>query len=246
MTTSACWCGGSGNYPPEIAIHRRLHLKIQGLGFGWRARVGSAPTGRAAVGITAGKQLIMLEEKERHGCARLNEMGMTMLGPLLIRHGTKEQQDYYLPKILTGDHIWCQGYSEPNAGSDLASLRTEAVPDGDHWVVNGQKIWTSMAMDANWIFLLVRTDKQAKKQEGISFLLVPMDSPGYRTADHQSRYGRRVLRDVLRQRPRAEGILSPNQQGLDDGEEPAGVRRIGRLARQSSMHWAACVCWRIA
>ena len=105
-------------------------------------------------------------------------MGITMLGPLLIRHGTKEQQDYYLPKILTGEHIWCQGYSEPNAGSDLASLRTEAVLDGDEWVVNGQKIWTSLAMDANWIFLLVRTDKQAKKQDGISFLLVPMDSPG--------------------------------------------------------------------
>jgi len=105
-------------------------------------------------------------------------MGMTMLGPLLIRHGTKVQQDFFLPRILSGEHIWCQGYSEPNAGSDLASLRTSAVPDGDEWVVNGQKIWTSMAMDANWIFLLVRTDKQAKKQEGISFLLVPMDSPG--------------------------------------------------------------------
>src|SRR6185312_13772046 len=89
-----------------------------------------------------------------------------------------DQQQYFLPKILAGEHIWCQGYSEPNAGSDLASLRTEAVLDGDHWVVNGQKIWTSLAMDANWIFLLVRTDKQAKKQEGISFLLVPMDTPG--------------------------------------------------------------------
>jgi alkylation response protein AidB-like acyl-CoA dehydrogenase len=130
------------------------------------------------MGISASKQLIFLEEKERHGCARLNEMGMTMLGPLLIKHGTKEQQDYFLPKILTGEHIWCQGYSEPNAGSDLASLRTEAVLDGDEWVVNGQKIWTSLAMDANWIFLLVRTNKTAKKQEGISFLLVPMDTPG--------------------------------------------------------------------
>lgn len=130
------------------------------------------------MGISAGKQLIFLEEKERRACTRLNDMGMTMLGPLLIRHDTNAQQDYFLPRILSGEHIWCQGYSEPNAGSDLASLRTSAVLDGDEWVVNGQKIWTSLAMDANWIFLLVRTDQQAEKQDGISFLLVPMDTPG--------------------------------------------------------------------
>ena len=160
---------------------RRLHYKDTKGWYQTLARKGwlcpNWPKQFGGMGISASKQLIFLEEKERHGCARLNEMGMTMLGPLLIKHGTKEQQDYYLPKILTGEHIWCQGYSEPNAGSDLASLRTEAVLDGDEWVVNGQKIWTSLAMDANWIFLLVRTDKQAKKQEGISFLLVPMDSP---------------------------------------------------------------------
>src|SRR5271165_346474 len=170
-------------YPPEIRDPpKRLHhgdtkvwyQKLSRKGWlcpGWPQEFGG-------MGLSPGKQLIMLEEKERHGCAPVNGMGVTMLGPLLIRHGTKEQQDYYLPKILTGEHIWCQGYSEPNAGSDLASLRTEAVLDGDDWVVNGQKIWTSLAMDANWIFLLVRTDKQAKKQDGISFLLVPMDSPG--------------------------------------------------------------------
>ena len=122
--------------------------------------------------------MIFLEEKERHGCARFNDMGVNMLGPLLIRYGSPEQQQYFLPRILDGQHIWCQGYSEPNAGSDLAALRTEAVEDGADYVINGQKIWTSLAMDANWIFLLVRTDKAAKKQEGISFLLVPMDSPG--------------------------------------------------------------------
>ena len=185
--------------------------------------------------LSPGKQLIMLEEKERHGCApHQRAWASTMLGPLLIHYGTKEQQDHYLPKILAGEHIWCQGYSEPNAGSDLASLRTEAVLDGDDWVVNGQKIWTSLAMDANWIFLLVRTDKQAKKQDGISFLLVPMDSAGHHgPADHQHRYGRRVLRDVLRQRARAEGEPGRrDQQGLDDGEEPAGLRahRIGSPA----------------
>ncbi len=171
------------NYPPEIRNPpKRLHYKDTKPWYQMLSRKGwlcpGWPKQFGGMDLSPGKQLIFMEEKERHGCARSNDMGITMLGPLLIRYGTKEQQDFYLPKILTGEHIWCQGYSEPNAGSDLASLRTEAVLDGDEWVVNGQKIWTSMAMDANWIFLLVRTDKQAKKQDGISFLLVPMDSPG--------------------------------------------------------------------
>src|SRR3954451_1350641 len=175
------WIGD--NYPPELRNPpKRLHFSENKVWYfklaekGWLAP--NWPKEFGGMGISASKQLIFLEEKERYGCARLNDMGMTMIGPLLIKFGRPEQQQYFLPKILTGEHIWCQGYSEPNAGSDLASLRTEAVLDGDHWVVNGQKIWTSLAMDANWIFLLVRTDKQAKKQEGISFLLVPMDTPG--------------------------------------------------------------------
>ncbi|MDT3717186.1 acyl-CoA dehydrogenase family protein [Pseudomonas soli] len=130
------------------------------------------------MGLSAAKQLIYTEEFENHGVARTPDHGIMLLGPLLIRYGSPEQQQYFLPRILSGEHIWCQGYSEPNAGSDLASLRTEAVLEGDEWVVNGQKIWTTLATDADWIFLLVRTDKTAKKQEGISFLLVPMDSPG--------------------------------------------------------------------
>jgi alkylation response protein AidB-like acyl-CoA dehydrogenase len=171
------------NYPPEIRNPpKRLHFpqtkqwyfKLAAQGWlcpGWPRQYGG-------MGLTAGKQLVMIEEFQRHGCARFNDMGVSMIGPLLIRFGTDAQKQHFLPKILTGEHIWCQGYSEPNAGSDLASLRTEAIPDGDHWVVNGQKIWTSLAMDANWIFLLVRTNKSAKRQEGISFLLVPMDSAG--------------------------------------------------------------------
>ena len=130
------------------------------------------------LGLSPAKQIILTEEYERHGCARTNDHGIVMLGPLVIKYGTEAQKQRFLPKILTGEHIWCQGYSEPNAGSDLAALRTEAVLDGDHYVVNGQKIWTTLAMDANWIFLLVRTDKNAKKQEGICFLLVEMDTPG--------------------------------------------------------------------
>ena len=136
------------------------------------------PAEHGGMGLDAGKQIIFMEECERHGVARTNDHGIIMVGPLLIQYGTDDQRAEFLPGILKGDSVWCQGYSEPNAGSDLASLRTSAVSDGDHWVVNGQKIWTTLANDANWIFLLVRTDPAAKKQEGISFLLVPMNSPG--------------------------------------------------------------------
>ncbi len=136
------------------------------------------PKEHGGLGLSPAKQIVLTEEYERHGVARTNDHGVVMLGPLVIQYGTDEQKQRFLPKILTGEHIWCQGYSEPGAGSDLAALRTEALPDGDDYVVNGQKIWTTLATDANWIFLLVRTDKSAKKQEGISFLLVDMKTPG--------------------------------------------------------------------
>jgi len=101
-----------------------------------------------------------------------------MCGPVLIAFGTQEQQSGFLPKILSIEDYWCQGYSEPGSGSDLASLKTRAEDKGDHYVVNGHKIWTTHAHNANRIFLLVRTDQNVKPQAGISFLLVDMDSPG--------------------------------------------------------------------
>ena len=173
----------AANYPPEIRNPlKRLHwneckswyFKLAEKGWlcpGW-------PVEHGGMGLSPGKQLIMLDEFERHGCARTIDQGVLMVGPLLIAHGTEEQRAFFLPKVLTGEHVWCQGYSEPNAGSDLASLRTVAERDGDEYVINGQKIWTSMAMDANWIYVLARTDKKAKKQEGIGFFLVPMNTPG--------------------------------------------------------------------
>ncbi|MEM8654049.1 MAG: acyl-CoA dehydrogenase family protein, partial [Pseudomonadota bacterium] len=109
---------------------------------------------------------------------RIVPFGLSMLGPVLQKFGSKEQQDHWLPRILDGTDWWCQGYSEPGAGSDLASLKTKAVRDGDHYIVNGQKTWTTLGQFANMIFCLVRTDPDAKQQEGISFLLIDMDTPG--------------------------------------------------------------------
>ena len=108
----------------------------------------------------------------------LGGQGISMLVPTLLELGTEEQKKRFIPPTLAGDMVWCQGYSEPNAGSDLASLRTSAQLDGDEWVVNGNKIWTSTAHIADWIFCLVRTEPEAPKHQGISFLLFSMDTPG--------------------------------------------------------------------
>jgi alkylation response protein AidB-like acyl-CoA dehydrogenase len=130
------------------------------------------------MGLDAGKMVIFLEELERHGVARAADQGITQVGPILMKYGSEAQKAYYLPRTLSGEIIWCQGYSEPNAGSDLANLQTSAVIEDDRFVINGQKIWTTLAHDATHIYLLVRTDKQAKKQQGISFLLVDLTTPG--------------------------------------------------------------------
>lgn len=137
----------------------------------WPAKYGG-------MGLSARKALIFHEEVERWGIPRFQDHGIQMVGPVLIEWGTEEQRRRFLPPILACDHIWCQGYSEPGSGSDLASLSTRAVRDGDDYIVNGQKIWTTMAHDSSHIFCLVRTDPDAKKQAGISFLLMDMDQPG--------------------------------------------------------------------
>lgn len=143
---------------------------------GWIAPFWPAEYG--GMGLEARKALIYHEEVERWGIPRFQDHGIQMVGPVLIQQGTEEQRRRFLPPILACEEIWCQGYSEPGSGSDLASLQTKAVLDGDDFVINGQKIWTTMAHDASHIFALVRTDFDAKKQEGISFLLIDMDQPG--------------------------------------------------------------------
>ena len=124
------------------------------------------------------QRYIFAQECARFDVPGISPMGLKMCGPMLIGYGTEEQKAHYLPRILSGEDIWCQGYSEPGSGSDLASLKTSAVPDGDDYIVNGTKIWTSFAQHANMIFALVRTSTEGKVQQGISFLLIDMTSPG--------------------------------------------------------------------
>ena len=143
---------------------------------GWS--VHSWPKEYGGSGFTPFQKHIFEEECVKAGAPELPPFGLNMLGPVLIAFGSEEQKAHYLPRILNCDDWWCQGYSEPGSGSDLASLKTKAVREGDHYIVNGQKTWTTMGQYADWIFCLVRTSTQGKPQEGISFLLIDINTPG--------------------------------------------------------------------
>ncbi|SPH19825.1 Putative acyl-CoA dehydrogenase FadE17 [Ascidiaceihabitans donghaensis] len=152
---------------------------------GWHATLNAqgwlVPNWPAEFGGTewnAVQRHIFDEESARYHAPRTVPFGFSMLAPVLHKFGSREQNDYWLPRMLDGTDWWCQGYSEPGAGSDLASLKTKAVREGDHYIVNGQKTWTTLGQHANMIFCLVRTDSTVKQQEGISFLLIDMDTPG--------------------------------------------------------------------
>lgn len=144
---------------------------------GWTAPTWPQEYGGGGLGQA--EFMVLQDEIVRIGArAPIGGMGFSMIGPTLLEYGTEEQKQEHLPKIVSGEIRWCQGYSEPGAGSDLASLTTRAVDEGDHFVVNGQKIWTSGAQFADWIFTLVRTNPDVPKHEGISFVLIDMDQPG--------------------------------------------------------------------
>ena len=143
---------------------------------GWGAP--SWPKEAGGTGWDIKQRLIFEEVMAENDCPPLYHHGLGHIGPVIIRFGTPEQKARFLPRILDGSDWWCQGYSEPGSGSDLASLSTSARLDGDHYVINGQKIWTSHAHEANMIYVLVRTSREARKQDGISLILVPMDSKG--------------------------------------------------------------------
>lgn len=136
------------------------------------------PVEHGGTGWTLAQKTIFETECKKHNAPALFSLGIQMLGPIIIKYGTPEQKDRYLDRIASTEDIWCQGYSEPNAGSDLAALKTSAKRDGDDYIVNGSKIWTSYAHRSNMIFCLVRTSNEGPKQAGISFLLIDMSSPG--------------------------------------------------------------------
>ena len=147
---------------------------------GWT--VPTWPTEYGGGGLSADQAKILYAEMSKiNARSPLMGMGTSMIGPTLLEYGTEEQKQRHLPKIARGEVQWCQGYSEPNAGSDLASLKTRAEDRGDHYVITGQKIWTSGAATADWMFILVRTDPDAPKHDGISFMLLTMDQPGVTT-----------------------------------------------------------------
>ena len=176
----------AANLPADIAQrgHRDYHSSrphVERWTKILNARGWAAPHWHPAVGgtdWTPAQTHIFHEELRMAGAPVLERSGLELVGPVIAEFGSDDQQARFLPRILNGDDWWCQGFSEPGAGSDLASLRTRADLDGDQYAVNGQKIWTSEAHWADWIFMLVRTDQHAKPQAGISFLLIDMTSPG--------------------------------------------------------------------
>ncbi len=167
--------GGPGREHEHVELRTAWERELATggwIGLGWPTDVG----GR---GASIADQVVFHEEYARAGGpARVNHMGEQLAGPTLIAYGTQEQKDRFLPGILAGTELWCQGYSEPNAGSDLAGVRTKASLETDGWHITGQKVWTSLAHLADWCFVIARTDPTSSRHKGLSFLLVPMDQPG--------------------------------------------------------------------
>jgi alkylation response protein AidB-like acyl-CoA dehydrogenase len=214
--------------PDTVRWQRILNKK------GWAAY--SWPKEWGGPGWTPIQRMMFLEEIQTAPAPEVNPFNITMLGPVLIQFGSDEQKQRFLPRAANLDDWWCQGFSEPGAGSDLAALKTAARLDGDHYVVNGQKIWTSTAHEADWCFCLVRTDPQAaKKQEGISFLLIDMKTPGITVRPIISIDGNHHLNEVFFDDVKVpvEMRVGPENRGWDVakfllGNERTGIARLGK------------------
>jgi alkylation response protein AidB-like acyl-CoA dehydrogenase len=214
-----------------LGWHRKLHQR------GWVAP--NWPTAYGGCGWNAVNRFIHEEILAEEGAPPIVAFSINMIGPVLIAFGSDAQKQYYLPRILSGEDWWCQGFSEPGSGSDLASLRTKAVLDGDHWVVNGQKTWTTLAQHANLIFCLVRTDATVKKQEGISMLLIDMNSPGVTVRPIITIDGEHEVNEVFFDDVRVpkENIVGEPGKGWTYAKfllshERSGIARVGQAKRE--------------
>ena len=233
------------NYPAEMRVpnpetdlskeqmllwHRILHQK------GWLAPLWPKEYGGPGWSIT--QRFIFEQETSRAGTLPPLALSVTMVGPVIYTFGNDTQKQKFLPRILSGEDWWCQGYSEPGSGSDLASVRTKAVRDGDHYIVNGHKTWTTLAQHADWIFCLVRTDSSAKPQAGISFLLIDMKSPGVTVRPIITIDGSHEVNDVFLEDVRvpAGNLIGEENKGWTYakfllGNERTSMAGIGRSTR---------------
>jgi len=189
-------------------------------------------------GWTPVQRHIFEEECARAGTPPVLPFGVNMVAPVIMAFGSQAQKDHYLPRILSCEDWWCQGYSEPGSGSDLATVRTKAVRDGDHYIVNGHKTWTTLAQHADWIFCLVRTDPTAKPQSGISFLLIDMKSPGVTVRPIITIDGSHEVNDVFLEDVRVplENLIGEENKGWTYakfllGNERTSMAGIGRSTR---------------
>ncbi|NEA63269.1 acyl-CoA dehydrogenase family protein [Streptomyces sp. SID12488] len=181
-------------------------------------------------GLSKLHQVVLMEELALAGVPfglPQDTFGVKMLANTLLRWGTEEQKAHFLPRILSGEDTWCQGYSEPDAGSDLASLTTRAVREGDEWVIDGQKVWTSGAHHSDWIFVLARTDRDASRHRGISFLLVPLDQPGVEVRPFRMMSGQLHFNEVFLSgaRTRADLVVGSVDNGWTVAQSLLGVER---------------------
>ncbi|MCD2514328.1 acyl-CoA dehydrogenase [Comamonas endophytica] len=221
-------------YRQSWAESRDWYLTLSRLG--WIAPAW--PREHGGMGLPADKLIAYIEETEAWGVARSPDQGLVMVGPILMRFGNDEQRARFLPPILAGEHVWTQGYSEPNAGSDLASVRCEAVIDGDDFIVNGQKTWTTWGADGTHMFMLVRTDKSVKKQAGISFLLLDLKTPGVTVRPIRNIAGEREFCEVFFDNvrvPRANLVGGLNQ-GWTVAKALLGFERLFTGSPKHSQH----------
>ena len=216
---------------PDWGSHLQWHQKMHSAGW-----VGvSWPKEYGGRGATLEQQVVYAEELARADApALVNGIGIGLVGPTLIHWGTEEQKKRFIPKILSADEIWCQGYSEPNAGSDVASLQTRAIEEGDYFVVNGQKVWTSGAHRAHWCILLTRTDPEAPKHKGISYLLVDMHTPGITVRPLVQITGERGFNEVFFEDVRVpkSNLVGPKNRGWEVAVTTLMFERTGMAGRE--------------